>query len=335
MMEKVDEKLSAKFANMAFVCACLVASIHVCGEWRVVANGIAQIAVPFFFLASGFFLAGHTDEKGWWRRETLKRVRTLLVPLAFWCVFGTLWGALWTAIANHLAGRPLGDSISFCNGEWVPGVGILWFMRTLFGYVVISPIIVWTLRRFGWLLPMGLYVIYWTVYSFVLPSCSESAYEFLYYVVSLEGLAYFTTGICFRLKEVPSSLRWMSADYCKVPLAFVAIVLLASHLLYANISGEVVVDLKHYHYLFTMWVLFSMMPERRWPKWLVGSAFAIYLLHCQVNVIGQIVVKRLSIDGTLVGFISRWVIVVMGAIVVANLLKRFCPRFAAGVFGGR
>lgn len=93
--------------------------------------------------------------------------------------------------------------------------------------------------------------------------------------------------------------------------------------------------MKHYHYPFTMWVLFSVMSERRWPKWLVGSAFAIYLLHCQVNIVGQMVVKRLPIDGTLVGFVARWVIAVMGAIVVANLLKRFCPRFAAGVFGGR
>ena len=48
--------------------------------------GIGQCAVPFFFIASGFFLAGHMCETDWWNRECKKRVRMLLVPCLFVCI---------------------------------------------------------------------------------------------------------------------------------------------------------------------------------------------------------------------------------------------------------
>ena len=87
-MEPVSEELSCKFKNMAIVCAILVVFIHIplgrleSGSvlWvfdMLVRWGIAQIAVPFFFVASGYFLAGHIGEDGWWKREILKRIRAL------------------------------------------------------------------------------------------------------------------------------------------------------------------------------------------------------------------------------------------------------------------
>jgi len=45
---------------------------------------LARMAVPFFFVCSGYFLARHFDEEGWWRREVGKRIFSLGAPYVFW-----------------------------------------------------------------------------------------------------------------------------------------------------------------------------------------------------------------------------------------------------------
>ena len=54
------------------------------GTGAMGAHGLGKIAVPFFFLASGYFLAGHLDEDGWYGRKVKKRVFSLVIPLLLW-----------------------------------------------------------------------------------------------------------------------------------------------------------------------------------------------------------------------------------------------------------
>ena len=50
--------------------------------------GLCRIAVPYFFVAAGFFVAGHVYEDGWYKREVHKRVSTLVVPYLLWVCIG-------------------------------------------------------------------------------------------------------------------------------------------------------------------------------------------------------------------------------------------------------
>lgn len=77
-------------------CALLVVSIHCgfgsfdngLGWWihQVFSSGYSAIAVPFFFVASGFFLAAHINEKRWWKTEVVKRARSLAIPFFCWAI---------------------------------------------------------------------------------------------------------------------------------------------------------------------------------------------------------------------------------------------------------
>ena len=121
-MNKISTELSNKIANMGIVCAFLVICIHATSAedanwWNwLIARGIGKIAVPFFFVAAGFFLAGHVGEDGWWKAAVMKRMRTLIVPLL-------LWNFIMYAVTNAMAvganlshGRALLTNIHIISG---------------------------------------------------------------------------------------------------------------------------------------------------------------------------------------------------------------------------
>ena len=113
----MDMQLSRKFANMSLLCAILVVSIHIgrgteigSGAWyfsQVVSSGIAGIAIPFFFFASGFFVAVHSDEPGWYGVALRKRCRTLLIPYLLWNIIYFCFENGIAVAANAIHGRGL------------------------------------------------------------------------------------------------------------------------------------------------------------------------------------------------------------------------------------
>ena len=93
----MTSELSNKIANMCFICACCVVSIHagqftpspvgsVVWWFRVIfAQCFARVAVPWFFFVSGWLLARHMNSSGWYLIEVKKRIKSLILPMLFWC----------------------------------------------------------------------------------------------------------------------------------------------------------------------------------------------------------------------------------------------------------
>ena len=156
MQSKIPCSLSAKLSNMGFFCAILVVLLHTesINYWpstelmrTFLIKPLGGIAVPFFFVAAGYFLAGHIHEYNWWKRETEKRLRSLLLPYFIWEALYFTYSIPFVLLANILANAPLTRnipdiiSIFALNPMQGGGLGPLWFVRTLFVFVLISPII--------------------------------------------------------------------------------------------------------------------------------------------------------------------------------------------------
>ena len=90
-------------------------------------------SVPWFFLVSGFFFVKTADKM---RRESFlrKKFKSLVVPYVFWCIVG--W-CLWQPSLSGWGGELLGlSSAIFPRGNWP-----LWYVRALIFFMVISILI--------------------------------------------------------------------------------------------------------------------------------------------------------------------------------------------------
>ena len=199
---------------MSIVCAFLVVCMHLGGEfvrgsagWWVsefTRGGIARVAVPYFFLAAGFFFTGKfisvevSDIFRIWKFEVIKRVKTLIVPLLLWPIIWMFWSAPFVMVANKLAERPLSHAIPFLNGVYWPGVGILWFVKFLFILILLSPILLLLVRKLRVVWLAIAFALYWGAYSFLDPVKATGPLGWCVYEFSLEGTAYFSAGMFLR-----------------------------------------------------------------------------------------------------------------------------------------
>lgn len=357
MRQTLSPDVSRKLANMGFVCACLVVGIHVglpeaqgMGRWvaRLLKEGICRIAVPFFFVAAGYFLAGHMGEPGWWRRETGKRMRSVLVPYVLWSLLWAAYGIPFALVANRLAGAGWTRNLPLSGGEWLHVLGLdlyrlpnhypLWFLRCLLLLVVLSPLSVAVVRRGrGW--GIALVAALWAVYGWGSAwrgmAVEGTPLHFWWGTLSLEGVFYFTLGLFLR--RWPMSVRlptWGAWGMLAGALGgFVATFWAQANAFWwapyprwMGIAGG-------------LWAVWRLMPAAPWPGWLTGAAFPLYLSHLFVLMALSIAVKHLPFvpnptEG-LAGYLAFWGVAIVTSVAATWALRRLFPRTAGILFGGR
>lgn len=224
MKREISLETSQKIKNMSLLCAFLVASIHVgwthgqsvSAGWfmyNAIKEGVARIAVPFFFVVSGFFLAQHFDEGCWWSREVKKRVKSLVVPFLLWSVIYFVVPLPLSIVADLIAHRPFETNIYILHGtNWLRLLGLdltdypltvpLWYVRCIFLFVLTGYLFKIGVTRFKYA---------WLACSFVfLLFCNHLPIEiirkFFSMCYSANGIFYFSGGCFiqrFRLNETP------------------------------------------------------------------------------------------------------------------------------------
>jgi len=217
IMIAIDNKLSCRLSNMGFVCSCLVVLLHASQHLQVSGifgslmpyfsrDGIGNCAVPFFFIAAGFFLAGHMEGVGWWGRECRKRIRSLFVPYIFWNVvywcfmhgLSALVGFLGIQFAKDLG---WGLDLGF-NPLSLPQHPHLWFVRSLILVVLISPVFLVVRRKI-----LGLVVLFVIIASCIylevnLGQGAKSFSESFAISGWFQGLMFFPIGVYLRFNPV-------------------------------------------------------------------------------------------------------------------------------------
>ena len=200
----VSPQASSRIANTGLVAALMVVFIHVDIQpdtpsyvrWIVgiVKVGICTCAVPSFFAIAGYLLAGHVGETGWWGRALRKRIVTLGVPYLLW---GTLFFFFDYFRTHDMTLVGFLNSLGFTTCE-MPGLYPLWFVRSLFALVIVSPVLVWALLWIGKGLLVGLFVL--VLLGPAVSATDVGAVRVASKVfVVFGGMFYFTVGLYLRL----------------------------------------------------------------------------------------------------------------------------------------
>lgn len=338
----LSKELSNKFANMALFCAVLVAFIHLpkpntdCARyiWGMFSHGFAKIAVPFFFVSAGFWLSRKFEDNGWYAREVLKRVKTLIVPLIFWDLLWYFYSPCLSVVCNILCGRSwlenvhLNVSLVECLKVFAlwpfsqPELGVLWFVRVLFLLVVLSPV----LRKIS---SLPVILCLWILHGLIHPDygvqCSPVIFTLQEGFFSVFGVVYFCLGIYLSRNVGYLSFSRRGG----VILLSIGVILLCLRgMPYTGIYSRVVSWMMT---PFLMFGVFTLMPTMELPNLLKSMSFPIYVLHMFVIVTIGIVYKYTNSAG----YVLRGVLTVVLCCVTAFFLRKAVPRISALIFGGR
>lgn len=341
----MNEARDYKMGNMAVLSAALVVFIHISGpkivggiDWwfhYIIRSVFASIAVPYFFVASGFFLSKHINENGWYIRESKKRVRTLLVPYLIWCAIWVVYNYVLGVMGDCVQGVAVDFSISSFL-DWstfgidlfqAPSCFPLWFIRMLLILFAVSPICVWLVRKFDMAFLLLLVIINLT-WLYFKTHLSGSWQGFLYYGLSLEGLLYFTVGLSLRGNiRLP---KWRGAACVVVGLA---IGLISGILLGKGFVSQVSQCVAFVGTMFTLTGIFSIMSSRKMPQVIYTLTFPIYVIH--LFPILFISIAFPSTERTIARMCLDYLFALVASAFVVMAIRRLVPRFNQIAFGGR
>lgn len=352
---KIDSALSNKIANMSFVCAVLVVLIHVWPSyegdpilsfvWKWVVRGVADIAVPVFFVISGFFLGLHTEDSHWYSQAVQKRIWTLVVPFY---VLNILWFPVKYGIhyvGVHWFGAVADPTMEFTWMNFLLTTSILpwgwnvvlgtWYIKALFFLVLLSPVFVWIVRkgRSHAVVFIIVLLVLWAIQKQLFPGGESYLDKKMLFELSFRCPLFFVIGLflsCFRYCHE----NWSTS----LVVAAGAVALVCK----MNIIGTPVgirTVIRFIAICLVALAVWKLMPIKRWPRVLVGNSFAIYVFHGSAKFLLESLVKAIGWENmvmkTLLGGFCEVVAVISLSLLFAEFLRRKMARFSKILLGAR
>lgn len=327
-----EYSLSEKIKVASFLCTIMVVLRHSLNhiafwnEWRsdllagTIEGGfsiLTQIAVPYFFLVSGFFFLKKSYYDNSYLVMFKKKWKTLIVPYILWNIIGLAEQVLAREYQFISIDLFLYD---FLLSEWN---GPLWYVRTLILFMFLYPL-------YGWIFKINSYLLHFVVLVFLLYLWMPVDCR----VLSTEGLLFFYIGGClqkysFLLDKTFDKLKVLLACLFWVIVCFIQPMWckLTSHVI--TLFGIVV-----------FWNLVDFMPSRFVNKILkvAGLSFFIYANHVYPLKAIKITFAKLFPGNEIVALFVYFfapIVVVIVFTYIGLLLQKKAPKIMAFVTGGR
>ena len=338
----VSPELSGKMELASFICAILVVAIHVPGVYvatsplagvvkQFFSNGICRIAVPYFFLASGFFLGLSSKKGGWYLVALRKRFGSLIIPYVVWSVAWAIFTRLMEYLSSMYHSQGSAESLSCpsliavlgLDFTQYPSMYVLWFVRALIVLVIISPLIIYLVRA-KTVGRLALVVFFGYLLSADMISC-----PLMKGLLSPVGIFYFTAGVYFAYHGAEVSLKRSTS----ILLALLGIV----GLLVSVIPDLRLPWMRQFGIVVSLVGFWGVLPSASLTPFLRRTAFPVYLLHIFILLTLAMMIHAItgsySFNESLAGYFTYWLLGSLGAVVAGKvLLKTWVSRIC---FGGR
>lgn len=343
---KLDKQISEKFHRISFICMLLVVLLHsniisteITSTWSAalqlfVADGLCRVAVPFFFMISGFFFY---KEKEYlfadYRKKLKNRFFSLVVP--YLCI--TLSEATFLFVLTKYgigAGIIKGElQISSANDflEYIfvsPRLSYqLWFIRDLFVLTILSPALFAIIS----VAPKFFLFFLFLLCNFYLSPI----------FIREDSFIYFSIGAIIALHY--EDIINLQCQNCCLVLALTLVWLLMCGIVQQKIfrSPFVFLHMRNILGVISLWTLHDIVPGCKVKQFLLifsQYSFWLYLIHEPILTIMRKILLQIipySHWASLFIFLSSFAITVVVCISLAKVLKKGIPHFYKLICGGR
>ena len=362
MSISISKNSSEKIRAVSLICAFLVVLLHAYDQhltvednplaWyagKFLSGGLASIAVPFFFIVSGFLLTKQHDGGMAYGDLLKRRLRSLGVPYVIWCLLYAMTYMLFTIWGNKLAGRPLNFNtcLALPLSSWqnpfrifgfdlngFPAAGHLWYIRNLLLLVIVSPLLLSLMKSktTGWCAVAVAAVPYFC--HFIIP---ERFWQFFESGFSFRGLLFFMIGI--QLARFP--LNWRPNLFVALSVCLVWFVSAWPWGL-AKTTAFVVFHLSFIVGCVAMWSIYDfLLGHEKLGSW-HGAHYSFFIYASHYAILNMLfcqkacsLIQRHIVDSDLLIYVIRFVVPVVLAIALAYFLERYMPKIYRVLTGGR
>jgi hypothetical protein len=331
---KISDKnfsIESKIINwMRFPLACLVVFVHIPTysadniiEW-LCSGVVASMAVPLFFILSGYLYFINIDEKAtpidWYWRKTKSRLKSLGIPYLFWALLPVMYKLVGMLIHWHGPELLIADlsQLNLYHILWDinnsgPEYTVLWFIRNLLIISICSPIIWFFVKHLKYcILPI---LIALSILNIWIPFPGFSANSTLFFAIGAWCAIHRTSlfSIC-KLLFIPS-----------VILTPIAIILLRLDCIPLVVFNVICIPL----YVHGAWLLFHNKPEA--PIIISSSPMFLYLAHCLIiesPSVWRVAYNILPTNGVgeLIAYFSIPLVTIVVLILLNWLLRKIAPK---------
>lgn len=330
----MPQQTARKLTYLQFGCALMIVGLHTAfasyfrgaPDWAVWLNTYARdlfdSAISTFFFLSAMLLYRRAEK---WRYGALilSRLRTLALPYVLWNALYIAAEYARGAIAGKLPGYGVLDVLMRLFID--PANSIFWFLRTLFGFVLLYPVILWCVRK-KW--PA------WVAFAASLmlsslPSVGVPYTSVVHWLPMYLMGAYLACHHRERLERVPFlPRRWL---YPVAALALLALAWLRSLGYWA-------------HYLYwlpaplILWALADGAAKLPSPPWWIGASFYLFCSHLLVERYAVRLYLGVLGNGTasfLLGNLMLPALCATIALLAGALIRTLAPRLFALFTGDR
>lgn len=349
----MDELVSKKIKVISFLLMIMVVFIHSYNldiilhtpaqpiadvNWAIqnfISNGLTRIAVPLFFIISGYLFAFKPKQITFqvYKDKMLSRFKTLFIPFIFWSLAAIL---LYLLLQTFPASKPFFTKKliqDYTFTDWLKGIFYmpvayqLWFLRDLIVLVITAPLIIWLVRK-GKLLFIVVVLCIWV-------------FNINIFFLSSEGLLFFSAGI------------YAAKVKCKLLSKFNPRVLLLGWILLLVIKTI----LRYHHYTLTenlllklsilvgmvaLWRWFDILTERNTFYKISGqfawASFFLYVFHePYLTIIKKMLFYIIPVTAPvhLITYFAAPFIIISISIATAWLLKKYMFNLYSLITGNR
>lgn len=304
-----------------------------------ISSGLTRIAVPLFFLISGFLFFFSFNGNFDFLIKIKKRFKTLVIPYFFWVFFGAIFYFILQTFpqSQHFFTKKLIREFDFL--DWLNIIFVnpipyqLWFLRDLIILMILSPLIYFLVKRTGLF-----FLFFLSIFWFL----NQDNYFF-----TSESILFFSTGIFIVLKKPEISLKKIRKPLIFFFLtAWIFFLILKTTLeFYTTINIYSVLSLK-ISILFgipAFWLLYDLLFEntvKRVENYnkVFEFSFFIYLFHEPVLTIIKkglfFILGKEEKNYLLIYFLSGFLIITL-SLAIGFLMKKSFPVIYGFISGNR